>query len=121
MRWRTVLFRVWLILSILWCLAGLVQVYTGAVKEARFFQNLALETATTECASEPPDKSQQCIKDRAALLQLKYDATVGGRLGQSFSDPKFILFLLLALIGQPLVVLLCGMFIDWIVRKARGT
>jgi hypothetical protein len=120
MRWRTILFQVWFICSILWCLAGLWVVYTGAEKEARVLQNFALETAKNECASEPTDKIQQCIKDRAAALEVKYDATVGGSLGQSFSEPKFIIFLLLALIGQPLVVLLCGVFVDWIVRRVRG-
>jgi len=120
MQWRKGMLRLWIVLSVVWCLFLAVQVYLGAAKGARAAVELARTTAEYECASKAADSQEQCVRDRRAALEVEYDATVGSYLSQSLSDRVFFTGILLAMALPPLFVLLIGRIAAWILRGFRG-
>ena len=67
MQWRKGMLRLWIVLSVVWCLFLAVQVYLGAAKGARAAVELARTTAEYECASKAADSQEQCVRDRGSI------------------------------------------------------
>jgi hypothetical protein len=58
-------------------------------------------------------------RDRAAVLVVEFDASVGAYLGRTFSG-EGLLFIVGAMLLPPLVVLIVGAIVAWIARGFRG-
>ena len=115
MEWRRGMIRVWVVLTALWCVVVFGFIYKLAVDGAHSANELAWETAKSDCSRETGEANGQCVVKRSAELSVEYDATVSGYLGRSLSGDA-LPFILGAMIVPPLLVLGVGSVLAWVLR-----